>query len=60
MTTVDTAHAGLQWFARWSYGGDTVDAGRATIMPQNKPVLFRSPVSHGCLKKNETTVATSQ
>jgi len=38
-------------FSRWSYGGDTVDAGRATVMPRNKPQLFRSPVSHGCLKK---------
>ena len=31
-------------FARWSYGRDTVHAGRATVMPRNKPVLFRSPV----------------
>jgi len=38
-------------FARWSCGGDTVDAGRATVMPRNKPAFFRSPVSHGCLKK---------
>ena len=30
-------------FARWSYGGDTVHAGRATVMPRNKLALFRSP-----------------
>jgi len=36
-------------FARRSY--DTVHAGRATVMPQNKPALFRSPVRPGCLKK---------
>jgi len=34
-------------FARWSYGGDTVHAGRATVMPRNKTVLFRSPVRPG-------------
>ena len=28
--------------ARWSYGGDTVHAGRATVMPRNKPALFRT------------------
>ena len=38
-------------FATILPGGDTVDAGRAMVMPRNKPVLFRSPVSHGCLKK---------
>jgi len=38
-------------FARWSYGGDTVHAWRATVMPRNKPALFRSPSSRGCLKK---------
>jgi len=30
--------------ARWSYGGDTVYAGRATVMPRNKPALFHTPV----------------
>jgi len=47
-------------FARLSYGGDTVDAGRATVMPREKPALFRSPVSHGRLKQIETTGATSR
>ena len=49
-------------FARWSYGGDTVHAGRATVMPRNKTVLFRSPVRPGKswrFKKIETTGATS-
>jgi len=30
--------------ARWSYGGDTVHAGIATVMLRNMPALFRSPV----------------
>jgi len=34
-------------FARWSYGGDTVHAGKATMMPRNKPALFYSPVRPG-------------
>jgi len=34
-------------FARWSYGGDTVHAKRATVMPRNKPMLFHSPVRPG-------------
>jgi len=34
-------------FARWSYCGDTVHAGRAMVMPRKKPVLFRSPVRPG-------------
>jgi len=34
-------------FARWSYGGDTVHAGIATVMPRNEPALFRSPVRLG-------------
>jgi len=29
--------------AQWSYGGDMVYAGRATVMPRTKPVLFRTP-----------------
>ena len=33
--------------ARWFYGGDTVHTRRATVMPLNKPVLFRTPVRHG-------------
>jgi len=40
--------------ARWSYGGDTVHAGRATVMPQKKPALFLIPVRPGCFKKFET------
>jgi len=40
-------------FARWSYGLDTVHAGRATVMPQNKPVWFRCPVSPGGFKNFE-------
>jgi len=47
-------------FARWSYGGDTVYAGRATVMPRNKPALFFGPVSPGGFKKFETTGATSR
>jgi len=31
-------------FTRWSYGGDTVHARRATVMPRSKPALFCSPV----------------
>jgi len=50
VATVDTALV-CYGFTRRSYGGDTVDAGRATVMPRNKPALFRIPVSHGCLKK---------
>ena len=38
-------------FAQWSYGGDTVHAGRAMVMTRNKPVLFCSPVRPGGLKK---------
>jgi len=38
-------------FARWSYGGDTVNAGKATVIPRDKPALFRSPVRPGYLKK---------
>ena len=38
-------------FARGSYGGETVDVGGATVMPRNKPALFRSPVSPACFKK---------
>ena len=34
-------------FALRSYGGDTIHAGRATVMPWNKPALFRSPVRPG-------------
>jgi len=43
---------------RWSYGGDTVHAGKATVMPRNKPALFRTPVRPGeprLFKKIETT-----
>jgi len=52
-------------FARWSYDEDTVHVGRATVVPRNKPVLFRSPVRPGesrrfLKKKFETTGATSQ
>jgi len=50
-------------FARWSYGGDTVHTGRATVMPRNKPALFAArcvPVSRGGFKFFETTGATSR
>jgi len=50
-------------FAAVSHGGDTVHAGRATVMPRNKPALFRSPVRPGesrLLKIFETTGATSR
>jgi len=33
--------------ARWSYGGDTVHAGRATVMPRTKPALFHTLVRPG-------------
>jgi len=45
---------------RWSYGGDTVHARRATMMPRNQPALFRTPVRPVCLKKIETTGITSR
>jgi len=35
-------------FARWTYGGNTVHGGRATVMYGNKPALFRIPVRPGC------------
>jgi len=38
-------------FARWSYGEDTVHAGRAKMKPWNKPALFCSPERPGCFKK---------
>jgi len=44
-------------FARWSHGGDTVDTERATVMPRNKPALFRSRVGPGCFNKIQTTGA---
>jgi len=40
-------------FTQWSYGGDKVHAGIATVLPRNKPELFRSPVRPGYLKKIE-------
>ena len=39
-------------FTRWSYSGDTNHAGKATVMPRNKPALFRTKVRHGCFKNN--------
>ena len=47
-------------FAQWSYGGDTVHAGRATVMPRNKPFAARCvPVSPGCFLIFETTETSS-
>ena len=34
-------------FARWSYGGGTVYAERATVMPRNKPAMYSNPVRSG-------------
>jgi len=34
-------------FTRWSYGGETVHAGEATVMPRKKSALFRTPVRSG-------------
>jgi len=48
ISTMSKPHAG---FARWSYGGDTVHARRATVMPWNKPALFRSQVSPGAISR---------
>ena len=33
--------------ARWSYDRDAVHAGRATVLPRNKPAFFRTPVRPG-------------
>jgi len=50
-------------FARRSYGGDTVHAGRATVVPRKSRCCFaarRVSMSPGCFKKLGTTWATSQ
>jgi len=45
---------------RWSYGGGTVHAERASVLPWNKLALFRSLVRTSCFKKFETTGTTTR
>ena len=42
-------------FTRWSYGGETNYAGRATVILRNKPALFRSPMSPVFFKPHHGT-----
>jgi len=45
ISTVDTTNAGLQRFRLVVYDGDTVHARKATVMPRNRPGLFRSTLA---------------